>query len=516
MILGGKNQGGAGDAAANRTTLDDLFRRAGVRRPDAVALIDPDNRASFTDGAPRRLSYAEADRAISALAARLRRLGLQTDTVVAMQLANTVDSVVTFLGVLRAGMIAAPMPLLWRRQEMVAGLGRIGAKAIIAAARLNDSAPAEVAMQAAAEMFPIRHVCAFGEALPDGVVPLDDIFANRPADFAQPQARAGNAAAHVALVTFDLGANGPIAVARNHGETISGGLAPYLESGAALDGNLLSAIPLGSFAGVALNVVPWLLGGGTLCLHHAFDPDIFAAQCRAQGGTIVLPGPALLPLADAGKLGDGVQTIVALWRSPEKLATAAAWHGGATLVDVASFGETGLIAARRGPDGTASPIPCGIIAAPQGAPGAVAVAEAARGGAGTLALRGPMVPGQAFPPGAERGHEPYLTADDAGFVDTGFACYRERDRNTLTIGAPPGGMTSIGGYRFRQRQIDAEVAAADPAATIVALPDAYLGLRLAGSAADDGQIRATLQARGANPLIAGAFQARKPASKNAA
>ncbi len=49
MILGGIDR----DAAGNRTTLDDLFRRAGVRHADAVALIDPPNRASFTDGAQR-------------------------------------------------------------------------------------------------------------------------------------------------------------------------------------------------------------------------------------------------------------------------------------------------------------------------------------------------------------------------------------------------------------------------------------------------------------------------------
>src|SRR5664280_2837076 len=109
MILGNSDRETAGD----RTALDDLFRRAGVRHAGAVALIDPPNRESFTDGAPRRLSYAEADRLISAMATRLRRLGLQTDTVVAMQLPNTVEGIITLLGVLRAGMIAAPLPLLW-------------------------------------------------------------------------------------------------------------------------------------------------------------------------------------------------------------------------------------------------------------------------------------------------------------------------------------------------------------------------------------------------------------------
>src|SRR5262249_57509725 len=74
--------------AGSAATLDDLFRRAGVRNPDAVALVDPPNRADFTDGQPRTLTFAQADRAISMLAAKLRALGLQTDTLVAVQLPN--------------------------------------------------------------------------------------------------------------------------------------------------------------------------------------------------------------------------------------------------------------------------------------------------------------------------------------------------------------------------------------------------------------------------------------------
>ncbi len=44
---------------------------------------------------------------------------------------NTVDSVLTLLGVLRAGLIAMPLPLLWRRADAVAALSRVGAKALI-------------------------------------------------------------------------------------------------------------------------------------------------------------------------------------------------------------------------------------------------------------------------------------------------------------------------------------------------------------------------------------------------
>ena len=118
MILGDPNGKPATAGIGGRATLDDLFRRAAERRPDAIALIDPPNRERFTDVPPRALTYAQADRVISAIAGRLRRIGLRSDAIVGLQLANTRRSVLTFLAVLRAGMIAMPLPLLWRRADI--------------------------------------------------------------------------------------------------------------------------------------------------------------------------------------------------------------------------------------------------------------------------------------------------------------------------------------------------------------------------------------------------------------
>ncbi len=508
MILGEKEQAAAGDGA----TFDDLFRRAGVRHPDAIALVDPDNRADFTDGAPRRLTYAQADRAISAFAARLRGLGLATDTVVALQLPNTVEAAIAFLGVLRARMIAAPVPLLWRQQEMAEGLGRIGAKVIVSTTRIGDAAHADLAMQVAAELFPIRCVCAFGENVPDGITPLDDVFASDQADALPPEPRPGQAAAHVAAVTFDVGTDGLVPVARSHGELIAGGLAVFLEGGGTPDAALLSTISPSSFAGIASTIVPWLLAGGRLTLHHAFEPKTFVAQCCAQaGGTIVLPGPALAAIAAAGCLDDRDKTIAALWRSPERLNASANWHRDAALVDIASFGEIGLVAGRRSSDGRPALIPCGAIAAPRNSAGAVSAIETFRTGDGMLAMRGTMVPTHAFPPGSERGPEPHLSGDEVGFVESGFGCRLDRDTFTLAVTGLRGGVTAIGGYRFRQSDVDALVAAVDPDATIIALPDALLGQRFGGGAPDVVDTVAKLRANGANPLIAAAFRRRNAA-----
>jgi non-ribosomal peptide synthetase component E (peptide arylation enzyme) len=80
-----------------RATLDDLFKRAAGRRPDAMALLDAPDRERVSDGVPRALTYRQADRVVSAIAGRLRRMGLHTDAIVPIQMASTVENVLTIL-----------------------------------------------------------------------------------------------------------------------------------------------------------------------------------------------------------------------------------------------------------------------------------------------------------------------------------------------------------------------------------------------------------------------------------
>src|SRR6266567_4227942 len=98
-------------------SIDDLFRRAAERAPDAWALVDPPDREYFTDSAPRRLTYAQAERAIATLAGRLLELGLPAGSIVAFQIPNIVESVITLLGVVRAGADAAAVAKSRRRRR---------------------------------------------------------------------------------------------------------------------------------------------------------------------------------------------------------------------------------------------------------------------------------------------------------------------------------------------------------------------------------------------------------------
>jgi hypothetical protein len=487
------------DDAAAPGTIDDLFRRAGVRRPQALALLDPENRERFTDGPPRRLTFAEADRAISGVAARLRGLNLPTDAVVALQLPNTVESVVALLGVLRAGMIAAPLPLLWRRHDSVAVLRTIGAKALLTSTRIGAAPQAEIAAQIAAEVFSIRQVCAFGAAVPDGVAALDEVFA-ADAESKPVIARLGDPAAHIAAVTFDVTGNGIVPMARSHRQLLAGGTGLCQAAGLGEDAKLLSAIALGSFAGFATTLIPWLTSGGTLTLHHSFDAESFAAQTQAQDfDAVVVPGPAISRLAAAGLL-DAAKAVLAVWRAPERVPRAEPCAARNLILDVASFGEIGIVGLRR--DGVRpSPLPCGAVATLDGEADAAPLIEIARSASGTVMLRGQAVPVSGFPLGTR----PHHAASAGGFIDTGYPCRLDAEAKALVVTAPPAGVATVGAYRFVARELDHLAQSLETGAALAALPHELTGERIAGDAPDRATVAEELARRGVNPLVSGAF-----------
>src|SRR5437868_13799552 len=148
-------------------TLDVLFQRCLSRQPDALALVDPLNKQRITGQPPRRLTFAQADRAISALAAHFIESGLPANSVVAVQLPNTIEFALTALAAFRAGLVVAVLPLLWRQAELTMALNRTAARAIVTSSKVDGIVYSDLAMNAAAEAFSIRHVCRFGTAPPE-------------------------------------------------------------------------------------------------------------------------------------------------------------------------------------------------------------------------------------------------------------------------------------------------------------------------------------------------------------
>ena len=487
-------------------TLDGLFRRILVRRPDTLALLDPLNKQRITGQSPKRLTFAQADRAITALSAHFIEAGLPANSVVAVQLPNTVEFMLTVLAAHRAGLIVALLPLLWRQAELTVALNRTGARAIVTTAKIDGVVHADLAMNAAAEAFSIRHVCGFGHELPEGMVSLDLALSGESATTraVTPDGR------RAAIVSFDVTVDGFRAVPRTHLNLIAGGLALSLESDLPQGSTLMSAFAPSSFAGLTSSLVVWLLSGGTLALHHPFDSDVLEQQIKGHCcDTLIAPAQLALRSAemDMPTRLPTLRNVIGLWRTPEQVASSPIWTTEqAVLTDVYLFGEAGLFSARRAADGAPAPILPGPHGAPRDVPGSSIAGEIFLTPGGTLALRGPMVAPAAYAPAPPPSGS--LVAQPRDYVDTDYAARLDRSTGAICITAPPSGVMAVGGYRFLSQDLQEWAKRLGQGALLTALPDRISGHRLAGRAQDNARAREALSELGLNPLMVEAFRDR--------
>jgi hypothetical protein len=489
-------------------TLDGLFRRILARKPDGLALLDPLNKQRITGQAPKRLTFAQADRAIAALSAHFIEAGLPANSVIAIQLPNTVEFMLTVLAAHRAGLIVALLPLLWRQAEMTVALNRTGARAIVTTGKIDGVNYADIAMNAAAEAFSIRHVCGFGSDLPEGMASLDLALWSESAT-TRTVAQDGRRAA---AITFDVTADGFLTVPRTHLNLIAGGLALSLESDLPQGATLMSAFAPSSFAGLTSSLVIWLLSGGTLALHHPFDGDLLYQQINEHScDTLIAPAQLVMRLAevDLPSLLPTLRHVAGLWRAPEQVASSPLWPPQqAMLMDVYLFGEAGLFGARRAANGAAAPILPGPHSAPRGTPGSSIAGEVLLTPKATLGLRGPMVALAAYAPAAPVSDSLVAAEPPRDFVDTGYAARLDRSNGAICITAPPSGILAVGGYRFLSQDLQEWARRLGQGALLTALPDRLSGHRLAGRAKDNARAREALAELGLNPLMVEAFRDR--------
>jgi hypothetical protein len=488
-------------------TLDGLFRRILARKPDALALLDPLNKQRVTGSQPKRLTFAQADRAIAALSAHFIEAGLPNNSVIAVQLPNTVEFMLTVLAAHRAGLIVALLPLLWRQAELTVALNRTGARAIVTTGKIDGVVHADLAMNAAAEAFSIRHVCGFGNELPEGMTSLDLALSGESAA-TRAVTQDGRRAA---MISFDVTADGFRAVPRTHLSLIAGGLALSLESDVPQGSTVMSAVAPSSFAGLTSSLVVWLLSGGTLALHHPFDGDVLEQQINEHCcDTLIAPAQLALRLAeiDMPSRLPTLRNVIGLWRAPEQVASSSFWTPEqAALTDVYLFGEAGLFSACRAADGAPAPILPGPHGAPRDVPGSSIAGEIFLTPRGTLALRGAMVTPAAYAP-APPARDSLVAQPPRDYVDTDYAARLDRSTGAICITAPPSGVMAVGGYRFLSRDLQEWAKRLGQGALLTALPDRLSGHRLAGRAQDNARAREALTELGLNPLMVEAFRDR--------
>ena len=490
-------------------TLDTLFKRILARQPDALALVDPPNKQRVTGQPPKRLTFAQADRMISSLAAHFVESGLPSNSVIAVQLPNTIEFALTVLAAFRAGLVVAVLPLLWRQSELTMALNRTAARAIVTSSKVDGVIYSDLAMNAAAEAFSIRHVCGFGGDLPEGMASLDNaIFRESPT--ARAVIEDGRKAA---LISFDMTSDGFRPVPRAHLGLIAGGLAISLESDVPQGATILSAFSPMSFAGLASSLAVWLLSGGTLVLHHPFDEEVLEQQINElKCDTLIAPAQLTLRLDEldlAARL-PSLRNVIGLWRTPEQVGSSASWSAQTGDTDgclSCSAKPVCSAPARTAEDGSPALIKPGPHGAPRELPGSSISGEILLTPRGTLGLRGPMVPVAAYAPPPPPS-DSLIATPPRDYVDTDYAARLDRTTRAINITAPPSGIMAVGGYRFLAQDLQEWARRLGQGALLTALPDRLSGHRLAGRALDNARARDALTELGLNPLMVEAFRDR--------
>lgn len=404
-----------------RVTLDEIFRKTAAANPDRLALVDAPDRSSWTGGEARQLTYGQAEREIQKLAAFYAAVGLSTDHVIGIQAPNTVDTVIAFLAALRAGLIVSPLPLHWRQKDVLEALNSLGAKGLVAADRLETRQVGHAARDVAAELFSLRFVFGLGKDIPDGLIELGPVLAEMGDDMPAPQLSRPNSAEHTATVTWSRNGAEPMPVTRSHNQWIAAGFMPYLETRLPDGASIVVPYAFSGMTGVGAGMVPWLLSGGTMHLHHPTSLQRLAVHAEAVEADYVLtPGP----LAEAldVRLGRKSTSIVACWSiSSPQATTFVPRH---QLVDLHVADEFALVARLRGKSARIHPIPLGSFGAPAGTDISAGVLEiktegGENGNPHKLLARGPMVADAGWKTGRKAGPGP-LT-DAAGFLRTGVS-----------------------------------------------------------------------------------------------
>lgn len=279
------------------TTLYDVFREAAARDPNATALIDPPDRAAFTDGEPRRLAWHEVQDKVDRLASFFLRLGLRRDDRLVVQLPTVHEFLITYLACFRLGTIAVPVPTQYREHELDFIIEHTGARAFLSMCRIGKGDHARIAMSAQKRHATLEHVLLFGAQVPRGAVALDCVMEPAPDPAALAEADAGSLvdANDIATILWTSGTESrPKAVPRTHNQWLASRRlmsdAAQLESGC----RILSPRMLNTMGGVSGSVVTWLDRAATMALHQPLKVDIMLRQIEDERIEFTSGPPALL------------------------------------------------------------------------------------------------------------------------------------------------------------------------------------------------------------------------------
>ena len=275
-------------------TLSRWLVRAASEKPDAAAIVE--------DG--QSLSCRELAERVARLAGGLKTLGLGSGDVVAVQLPNRAEYLVSYLAICALGGIMTTVYVPYRAAEMESLLGHSKARAFIGLDETGDFKPAQTALEMRSRIASLEHVIVLGDA-PHGACSFAALSEAPPHDLSD-----GPVATDPFLLLYTSGTSTrPKGVPLAYQGILGNARLGVPEHGITAADRILSAAPFGHLYGLYSFHLALAAGASTVLL-PAFSPPDLARTLKAEAVTTLFAAPAHV----AACLGAGLLDADALSR----------------------------------------------------------------------------------------------------------------------------------------------------------------------------------------------------------
>ncbi len=290
-----RQQGWWGD-----TRLQDLFDACVAAHPEACSLVDPPNRAQFTDGVPRRLTWREVDGEVQALCGVLVASGLRKGDTVLLQMPAVHEFLVAYVACFKLGLVVSPVPSAYRAHELDHIVPHAQVRALIGMRRVGQFDHGQLLMQMTRHAG-VRQVMLWGDDIPDGALDLKQAMRQQAADpgldarVRQAIATHPVSADDVAVILWTSGTEAlPKPVPRTHNHWLVSRRLMTEPAGLHPGDCILSPRLLNTMGGFAGTVMTWLDCAAQVVLHQPLDLPLFLHQVETEKPVFTSGPPALL------------------------------------------------------------------------------------------------------------------------------------------------------------------------------------------------------------------------------
>ncbi len=275
------------------TVLLDSFERAVRESPEKLAVVD--HYVGHEEA--RRMTYAELDRVVDAVAAQLAGAGVGQGDVVSWQLPNGWLFVALHLAALRIGAISNPLMPIFRERELRFMLGLARSRVMVVPATFRGFDHAAMMENLRSDLPDLKRVFVVGGAaelaFDEKVMPSDELRAS----FRARRAHADE----VVQVMYTSGTTGEPKGVMHTANTLFAHLLPGLERlGLTRDDVVLCSTPMAHQLGFLYGVMAPIVLGATVVCQDVWNAEWAAGLIARERVTFSIGAtPFLADLADA-------------------------------------------------------------------------------------------------------------------------------------------------------------------------------------------------------------------------